>query len=79
MDGLLEVVHSAGHRTPRRRLEFLGFEFTDGEVLDEFRTRFSEVDAERSLDSWHVFETKNPRTFSEMYQFWVRKPEYSGE
>ena len=56
-------------------LEFLGFEFTDGEVLDQFRTRFSEVDAERSLDSWHVFETENPRSFSGMYQFWVRQPE----
>ncbi len=25
------------------------------------------------LDRWHEFETKNPDTFSGMYQFWVQK------
>lgn len=56
-------------------LEFLGFQFASMGVLDTFRARFSEVDAERSLNAWHAFETDNPDTFSGMYQFWVRKPE----
>jgi hypothetical protein len=27
----------------------------------------------RDIDAWHVFETENPDTFANMYQFWVRK------
>jgi hypothetical protein len=26
-----------------------------------------------SLDNWNQFEISNPDTFSNMYQFWVRK------
>lgn len=56
-------------------LEFVGLQLTDVGILDAFRARFPEVDAERSLNAWHTFERENPHTFSGMYQFWVRKPE----
>ena len=56
-------------------LEFVGFQLSGSGGLDAFRTRFPEVDAERSLGAWHEFETENPYTFTGMYQFWVRKPE----
>lgn len=56
-------------------LEFVGFQLANGRILNAFRERFPEVEAERSLSEWHTFETENPNTFSGMYQFWVRKPE----
>ncbi len=54
-------------------LEFLGFGL-DSPVLDRFRRRFPEGGSERDLDRWDAFEAENPRTFSGMYVFWVRKP-----
>ena len=30
------------------------------------------------LDNWHVFETENPLTFLNMYQFWLQKLAASG-
>jgi tetratricopeptide (TPR) repeat protein/2-polyprenyl-3-methyl-5-hydroxy-6-metoxy-1,4-benzoquinol methylase len=53
-------------------LEFLGFEL-DARVLRRYALRFPEDPARSSLDAWHVFETENPYTFSDMYVLMVQK------
>ena len=51
-------------------LTFLGF---TGTVAQAYRSRFPEDQAMTDLDRWHAFETENPMTFVNMYQFWVQK------
>ena len=53
-------------------LEFLGFE-TERAVLREYRDRFPEDPAARSLHLWHRYEEAHPAPFAGMYEFWVRK------
>ena len=53
-------------------LSFLGFEL-DAAINGRYRARFPATGAMADLDSWHIFETENPATFSGMYQFWVQK------
>lgn len=53
-------------------LEFLGFELAS-EKAEAFRKRFPGGGASANLDLWHIFETENPATFSNMYQFWIQK------
>ena len=55
------------------QLAFIGFEL-DNQTLHTYRTRFPEDFGARNLDCWHLFETDNPDTFREMYQFWIQKP-----
>ena len=43
-----------------------------------YRGRFPDDPAMTDLDNWHVFETENPLTFLNMYQFWLQKPATSG-
>jgi Tfp pilus assembly protein PilF/SAM-dependent methyltransferase len=45
----------------------------DAEAGKKFMLRFPAEPAMRDIDAWHVFETENPDTFANMYQFWVRK------
>lgn len=45
----------------------------DADVRKKFLLRFPVETAMRDIDAWHVFETENPDTFANMYQFWVRK------
>ncbi len=56
-------------------LDFLGFEGLPPQVEAAFRSAFPDPGARRSLEAWDRFEHAHPRTFSGMYQFWVRKPE----
>jgi SAM-dependent methyltransferase len=53
-------------------LEFVGF-FLDALTLRTFATRFPEPSSRADLDCWHTFEAGAPNTFSEMYQFSIRK------
>jgi Tfp pilus assembly protein PilF/SAM-dependent methyltransferase len=53
-------------------LEFLGFELS-AQKAEAFRKSFSAAGAVTDLELWHIFETENPPTFSNMYQFWVQK------
>jgi SAM-dependent methyltransferase len=50
--------------------KFLGFETP---YRSRYLERFPEDAAAANLDNWHVFETENPATFTEMYQFWIQK------
>jgi SAM-dependent methyltransferase len=54
-------------------LEFLGFQL-DGRARHRYRTRFPNDHAMTDLAQWHAFEMENPATFSNMYQFWARRP-----
>ena len=51
-------------------LEFLGF--AKDEIRHQFRVRFSSQ-VETDLGLWDCFESENPNTFSEMYDFWIQK------
>ena len=53
------------------RLFFLGFE--DTYVLDRFKKTYDQKIDLYNLDKWEDFENNNPRIFSGMYQFWVKK------
>ena len=54
-------------------LEFLGFNFIDDYIKNEFTQIFPEDKNNVSLDNWHHFELNNPDIFIGMYQFWVKK------
>jgi SAM-dependent methyltransferase len=53
-------------------LEFLGFEFTDPQVMTAYRARHPDDPSGRSLANWQAIETENPMLFRGMYQFWCR-------
>jgi tetratricopeptide (TPR) repeat protein/SAM-dependent methyltransferase len=53
-------------------LEFLGFEIADPGTRPAFRREFPEDVNQRSLANWAQFESRHPRTFGGMYQFWAR-------
>ena len=52
-------------------LEFLGF--MNPFIKTKFSKFFPNDKKNISLDNWNQFEISNPDTFSNMYQFWVRK------
>jgi hypothetical protein len=52
-------------------LKFLSFD--DPLIKKEFSKIFPNDKKNISLDNWNQFEISNPDTFSNMYQFWVRK------
>jgi Flp pilus assembly protein TadD/2-polyprenyl-3-methyl-5-hydroxy-6-metoxy-1,4-benzoquinol methylase len=54
-------------------LSFVGFS-VPAAVLAKYRSLFPQDQAANDLDLWHAFETKNPDTFTSMYQFWVKSP-----
>ena len=56
-------------------LTFLGFA---NQPAPAYRGRFPDDPAMTDFDNWHVFETENPLTFLNMYQFWLQKPATSG-
>jgi len=51
-------------------LNFLGFETTAAEA---YLKRFPGDKAAVNLENWHTFECENPKTFVDMYQFWVQR------
>ena len=57
----------------QNQLCFLGFILPPA-TRERFRQRFSDDATLTNLANWHIFETENPTTFSEMYEFWIGKP-----
>lgn len=53
-------------------LVFVGFSLDPG-VINQYAVRFPADQSHTDLDSWHLFETANPDTFTGMYQFWVQR------
>jgi tetratricopeptide (TPR) repeat protein/SAM-dependent methyltransferase len=53
-------------------LRFLGFKI-DLQHRRAYARQFPEDAAMTDLARWHRYETDNPRTFIQMYQFWVQK------
>lgn len=56
-----------------RGLRFEGFNISPI-TMNAFRKQNQDQNAEFDLDAWDTFEHKNPKTFYNMYQFWVQKP-----
>ena len=54
-------------------LEFLGFIYSNPLMKKKFSKLFPKDENIVSLDNWLEFEEKNPNTFLNMYQFWVKK------
>ena len=54
-------------------LEFLGFLYPNPSIKKKFCELFPKDESKTSLDNWHKFEEKNPNTFFNTYQFWVKK------
>jgi len=53
-------------------LAFIGFSVHPG-IATQYRKRFPHDPSQTDLDSWHIFETEHPDTFTGMYQFWAQK------
>jgi tetratricopeptide (TPR) repeat protein/2-polyprenyl-3-methyl-5-hydroxy-6-metoxy-1,4-benzoquinol methylase len=53
-------------------LTFLGFEI-DPSIIRSYKLRFPGDRAATNLDQWQIYESENPDTFFEMYQFWIQK------
>jgi 2-polyprenyl-3-methyl-5-hydroxy-6-metoxy-1,4-benzoquinol methylase len=49
---------------------FVGFE---NQARNAYLKRFPGDPAATNLENWHIFETENPTTFAQMYQFWIQK------
>lgn len=56
------------------KLTFLGFEI-ETNVLHAYKQRFPDDAAATNLNYWNIFESENPDTFANMYQFWIQKQE----
>ena len=54
-------------------LEFLGFIYPNPFMKEKYSKLFPNDKKKISLDNWHEYELRNPDTFANMYQFWVRK------
>ena len=54
-------------------LEFVGFEFNDGGVLDGYVERFPDDPTGISLRNWHRYEKSTEGAFPGLYLFWVRQ------
>jgi SAM-dependent methyltransferase len=54
-------------------LSFLGFE-TTATARQAYARRFPGDVAMTDLDRWSTIETEAPRTFLNMYQFWIQRP-----
>jgi 2-polyprenyl-3-methyl-5-hydroxy-6-metoxy-1,4-benzoquinol methylase len=53
-------------------LDFVGWDLPT-ETRQLYAREFPADPAMADLDNWHRFEEKYPRTFSQMYKFWVQK------
>ena len=63
---------SARSRLERLEPRLMGFEHPDPGTGAAFLRDHPESGAERDLDAWHHFETRNPRTFRSLYRLWLR-------
>ena len=51
-------------------LRFIGFETTDADLADAYRSRFPEDRAMDDLCHWEAVEELNPGAFAGLYQCW---------
>ena len=58
----------------KQGLQFLGFYFSSGEAVEQYRKMFPADIKQRRLDYWHQFEQRYPDTFQSMYRFHCQKP-----
>lgn len=58
----------------RHSLEFLGFAISDPRTKTRYQEQFPDDPDCLDLANWSKYEQENPKTFTEMYQFWCRKP-----
>jgi len=65
LPGIKEILKELG-------LAFLGFEHPDPRMSAAFLLDHPGNGAERDLDAWHDFETRNPGTFRDLYRLWAR-------
>ena len=54
-------------------LKFIGFEFSDTDVRQDYRKSFPDDEDQTDLENWSVYEEANPDTFASMYVFWCAK------
>ena len=52
-------------------LKFCGFEPLN--IIEDFKSGFTNANDIYDLDKWDAYEEFNPRTFAGMYQFWCQK------
>ena len=52
-------------------LKFCGFEPVN--IIEDFKSGFTNANDIYDLDKWDAYEEFNPRTFAGMYQFWCQK------
>ena len=52
-------------------LKFCGFEPVN--IIEDFKSGFTNANDIYDLDKWDSYEAFNPRTFAGMYQFWCQK------
>jgi 2-polyprenyl-3-methyl-5-hydroxy-6-metoxy-1,4-benzoquinol methylase len=60
----------------KHQLEFLGFDI-DRSIINSYKACFPDDPSASNLENWHVYEQKNPHTFTSMYQFLVQKKSLS--
>lgn len=53
-------------------MEFLGFEFADPSIIQEYNKAFPKDVPATNFENWHRIEEKKPLLFRGMYQFWCR-------
>jgi Flp pilus assembly protein TadD/SAM-dependent methyltransferase len=83
MSGCRDLLfHAQEHRFTLPRIEeiledlglrFLGFEFQVPTAPRSYRSRFPEDAEMADLRRWDELETRDPKIFSTMYQFWCQK------
>lgn len=61
----------------KNSLRFIGFDL-ETEKVRNYQRQFPEDTAMTNLAHWHQYEMDNPRTFFNMYQFWVQKISAAG-
>ena len=59
------------HHLDQLHLSFCGFE--GNTILNQFQVQYGDSEKLQDLKEWSIFEGKNPRVFSGMYQFWCQK------
>ena len=56
-----------------KKLKFLAFNGLSPHVQSKFRNTYSDTNAKFTLELWNKFELIYPKTFANMYNFWVEK------
>ncbi len=66
-------IHQLKNIFEKYKLTFLGFDRLNSIVMQRFKKRFPCVNSEYDLNCWNEFEKDNPKTFTSMYNIWLKK------